>query len=533
MRIGVPLEPEDQPLVAATPDTVAALIRLGHEVVVQAGAGGAARHPDTEYEGAGAGIVDEAGAWGADIVTTLDAPTGEHLALMHPGAVLVARLAPARNPELLEELRAAGVTALALDAVPRISRAQSLDVLSSQANIAGYRAVIEAAAAFGRVFTGQVTAAGKMPPADVYVIGAGVAGLAAIGTAVSLGAQVAATDVRPEVAEQVGSMGARFVPVPVAEQVSTDGYARELSADQEELTRRLYAEQAGRSDIVITTANIPGRRAPLLLDADALAGMRPGSVVVDMAACNGGNTALTVPGEVVTTPGGVTIIGYTDLAGRLPAQASQLYGRNVVNLLALLTPAKDGELVLDLDDQVIRTITTTSGGELLWPPPPVTVSAAAPAAGAPSSAGAGQAGAGPTPAVEEDPAAHAAAAAQEARAEARRRRRRLGWWGLAVVLAAALVLATPPTAAAHLMVLLLAVVVGFRVITAVTHSLHTPLMSVTNAVSGIILVGAVLQVGSSNTLVSALSFVAIVVASINIFGGFTVTHRMLAMFRKD
>lgn len=549
MRIGVPREADDQPLVAATPDTTGALVRLGHEVLVEAGAGESAHHPDGEYTAAGATIVDEGGAWGADLVTTLDAPTPAHLALMHPGAVLVARLAPARHPELIEDLRAAGVTALALDAVPRISRAQSLDVLSSQANIAGYRAVIEAAGAFGRVFTGQVTAAGKMPPADVYVIGAGVAGLAALGTAVSLGAQVAATDVRPEVAEQVASMGARFVPLPVAEQNSTDGYARALSEDQEEAARRLYAEQAAHSDIVITTANIPGRRAPLLLDETALAGMRPGSVVVDMAACNGGNTALTVPGEVVTTPGGVTVIGYNDLAARLPAQASQLYGRNVVNLLSLMTPGKDGHLVLDLDDQVIRAITVTTAGEVLWPPPPISVSAAVPAgaagaggatgAGSPSSTGGGlpgagpEAGAGDLPGGVGDPVAHAAAVAEEARSEARRRRRRLAWWALAGLVAAALVLSTPPAAAAHLMVLLLAVVVGFRVITAVTHSLHTPLMSVTNAVSGIILVGAVLQVGSSDTLVSALAFVAIVVASINIFGGFTVTHRMLAMFRKD
>lgn len=548
MRIGVPREANDQPLVAATPDTTTALIRLGHEVLVEAGAGGAAHHPDSEYAAVGATLVDEGGAWGADLVITLDAPSQSHLALMHPGAVLVARLAPARHPELVEQLRTAGVTALALDAVPRISRAQSLDVLSSQANIAGYRAVIEAAAAFGRVFTGQVTAAGKMPPADVYVIGAGVAGLAALGTAVSLGAQVSATDVRPEVGEQVASMGARFVPLPVAEQNSTDGYARALSQDQEEAARGLYAEQAARSDIVITTANIPGRRAPLLLDEAALAGMRPGSVVVDMAACNGGNTASTVPGEVVTTPGGVTIIGYNDLAARLPAQASQLYGRNVVNLVALMTPGKEGHLVLDLDDQVIRAITVTTGGEVLWPPPPIAVSVAAPTgtagaggtpgAGSPSSTGGGLPGSGADGGVgaaggASDPVAHATAAAQQARHEARGRRRRLAWWVLAALVAAALVLVTPPAAAAHLMVLLLAVVVGFRVITAVTHSLHTPLMSVTNAVSGIILVGAVLQVGSSDTLVSALAFVAIVVASINIFGGFTVTHRMLAMFRKD
>lgn len=519
MRIGVPREGGGQPLVAATPDTTAKLIRLGYEVSVESGAGARAHFPDSHYEAAGAALVDTADAWGADIVLTLDAPTPDQLALMHPGATLVSRLAPARNPELLEDLRAAGVTALAMDVVPRISRAQAMDVLSSQANVAGYRAVIEAASAFGRLFTGQVTAAGKMPPANVYVIGAGVAGLAAIGTAHSMGAQVAATDVRPEVAEQVESMGASFVPIPTAQEVSTDGYAKAMTADQAAVANKLYAQQSAASDIVITTANIPGRRAPVLLDEAAVEAMRPGSVIVDMAAANGGNTALTVPGETVTTPGGVTIIGLTDLPGRLPSQSSQLYGQNVVNLLTLMTPAKDGLLVLDLDDEVIRAITVTSEGEILWPPPPIAVSAA-PAP--PSST---------TP--EEDPAQRAARVALEAKAKARARRNRLLGWGVAALVMIALVVATPPLASGHYVVLMLAVVVGFYVITNVTHSLHTPLMSVTNAISGIILVGAILQVGSTNTVVTVLSFLAIVVASINIFGGFTVTHRMLAMFRKD
>ena len=287
-----------------------------------------------------------------------------------------------RRPDLLEQLRERGITCLALDVVPRISRAQSLDVLSSQANLAGYRAVIEAAAHLGRLFSGQVTAAGKFSPATVYVIGAGVAGLSAIGTAYSLGAQVRGSDVRPEVADQVRSMGAQFVPLPSAQEVSSDGYAKEMSADQASAANALYAQQAAESDVVITTASIPGRRAPMLLDRSAIEAMRPGSVIIDMAAATGGNTELTVPGEVVSTEGGVTIVGHTDLAGMLPAQASQLYGRNIVNLLGLITPAKDGELALDLDDEVVRAITVTHDGELLWPPPPIQVSAT-PAPGRP------------------------------------------------------------------------------------------------------------------------------------------------------
>ncbi len=517
MRIGVPKERPDQPLVAATPDTVKKLINLGYEVTVESGAGAGAHLTDQAYEAAGASIGTEAQVWGSDIVLGLDAPSGEHLALTTPGTTLISRMAPGRNPALVDELTEAGVTALAMDTVPRISRAQAMDVLSSQANVAGYRAVIEAASHFGRLFTGQVTAAGKMPPAKIYVIGAGVAGLAAIGTANSMGAEVVATDVRPEVAEQVESMGARFVPIPTAQEISTDGYAKEMSADQAAVARALYAETAASSDIIITTAAIPGRAAPILLDEAAVAGMAPGSVIVDMAAGTGGNCALTRPGEVYTTEGGVTIVGHTDLSGRLPGQSSQLYGQNIVNLLKLMTPAKDGELVLDLEDEIVRGITVTTGGQTLWPPPPVKVSAA-PAAGATRA---------------DDPIDHAARAAAEAKAAAAKKRNVLLWGAIAAAVLAALVLVTPSSAVGSYIVLMLAIVVGFRVITAVTHSLHTPLMSVTNAISGIILVGAILQVGSANLWVSALSFIAIVVASINIFGGFLVTHRMLAMFRKD
>ena len=515
MRIGVPCEPADQPRAAASPQTVERMIRLGYEVLVESGAGARAQFPDEAYEAAGARLAGGARVWGCDVVVSSSAPAEEHLALMSRGAVLICRLDPGRRPELLESLRERGITALALDVVPRISRAQSLDVLSSQANLAGYRAVIEAAAHLGRLFSGQVTAAGKFPPATVYVIGAGVAGLSAIGTACSLGAQVRGSDVRPEVADQVRSMGAQFVPLPSAQEVSSDGYAKEMSADQASAANALYAQQAAESDVVITTASIPGRRAPVLLDRSAIEAMRPGSVIIDMAAATGGNTELTVPGQVVTT-GGVTIVGHTDLAGMLPAQATQLYGRNIVNLLGLVTPDKDGALTLDLDDEVIRAITVTHDGELLWPPPPIQVSAT------------------PAPSQPEQTAADDAAAQETARAAQARSRSRQ-WLGLAAatLVAAALVLVTPSAATSHYIVLMLSVILGFHVISNVTPALHTPLMSVTNAISGIILVGAISQVGNPHPLISAISLAAVVLATINIVGGFAVTHRMLAMFTKD
>lgn len=517
MRIGVPVEPrEGQALVAATPDTVGKLKGLGYEVVVESGAGQRSSYPDSLYVDAGATIVGPDEVWQSDIVTTLDTPPRPYLDRLKPGAILLARMAPGRNLDVVEYLAERGVTGLAMDAVPRISRAQSLDVLSSMANVGGYRAVIEAANVFGRLFTGQVTAAGKVPPATVYVIGAGVAGLAAIGTANAMGAVVRSTDLRPEVAEQVESMGAEFVPIPVATEESSDGYAKEMTADQADAALRLYTEQVGEADIVITTANIPGRTSPILVTAEAVARMRPGSVIVDMAAANGGNCELTVPGKRVVTDNGVTILGYTDLAGRLPAQSSQLYGQNIVNFFRLVTPAKDGVAVLDLDDEVVRGMTVALDGDVLWPPPPISVSAAGPAAPT-----------GPSP---EELAAREAAAAEKARRATLWRRIGLAVAGACGV---ALVLATPPALITFYIVLALAIVVGFYVITAVTHSLHTPLMSETNAISGIILVGALLQVGSSNTVVSVLAFLAIVVASINIFGGFVVTHRMLGMFRKE
>lgn len=344
MLIGIPKEIRaGQTLVAATPNTVQKLISLGYTVSVEQGAGELANYFDQQFEEAGASLVSTAEVWAADIVVCLDAPSLEQLALMKEGATLLSRLDPQNNTELLEACAQRKITALALDAVPRISRAQSLDVRSSLMNVAGYRAVIEAANAFGRQFTGAVTAAGRVNPAKVYVIGVGVAGLAAIGTAGSMGAEVFATDVRSDVADQVQSLGATFVEIPVSQE-STDGYARELDKDDQARTQEVYMHQASKSDIVITTAQVPGRPAPLLLTAEAVSTMMPGSVIVDMGASDlGSNCALTEPGKVITTENGVIIIGYTDLPARLPGQASQLFGQNIVNLLKLVTPDKNGQ----------------------------------------------------------------------------------------------------------------------------------------------------------------------------------------------
>ena len=518
MLIGVPQETvPGETRVAATPTTVKSLIALGHDVIVEAGAGERADLMDDAFVEAGAIIGDLERVWAADAVIKINPPSTEELERLRDGATLIGLLNPRLDPEMVDALAARNITALAMDAVPRISRAQSMDVLSSMANIAGYRSVIEAAHEFGRFFTGQVTAAGKVPPATVFVVGAGVAGLAAIGAAGSLGAIVRATDTRPEVAEQVESMGADFVAVTTGEEeVSSDGYAKETTAAYEEAAAQMYAQQAKEVDIVITTALIPGRPAPRLLTAEMVDTMKPGSVIVDMAAQNGGNVEGTVPGEKVVTAGGVTIIGYTDLAGRLPTQASQLYGTNVVNLLKLLTPEKDGQLVLDMDDVVVRGMTVVKDGALMWPPPPVQVSAApvAPAAGG---------------------APVASAATTSAEVAAKRppspMRRYIGI-GVAAALFLSLAAVMPAALLSHFMVFALAVVIGFYVIGNVHHALHTPLMSVTNAISGIIVVGALLQITTDTPAVVALAFVAVLVASINVFGGFTVTQRMLAMFTR-
>ena len=516
MRIGIPRESRPgERLVAASPATVAQLTKLGYDVVVEAGAGVQASFPDAQYAQAGATVDDAAAVWSSDVVTCVNTPPDERIGQLREGAALVAMLAPQAHPEIVEKLNARGVTALSLDAVPRISRAQALDVLSTLSNVAGYRAVIEAAEEYGGMFTGQVTAAGKTAPATVFVIGAGVGGLAAIGAANSLGAQVRAFDVRPEVAEQIESMGGTFVAAPEAQQeVSADGYAKPLTPEQQAAAMEVYAAEAKRADVIITTALVRGK-APTTITADMVATMRPGSVVVDLGAPGGGNCELTVPGEKVVTPNGVVIIGYTDLTSRMPRHTSQLFGTNIVHLMALLTPEKNGELTLDLEDQVQRGMTLAHQGEVLWPPPPVSVSAA-PAAVA-----------GPT---EEELAEKARLAAVAATRKATRRN---VLYGIGAVASLVLLAAADSATVQHLTVFALAVIVGFYVISNVNHALHTPLMSQTNAISGIILVGALLQVGSSDAIVSTVAFLAAAIASINIFGGFLVTYRMLGMFRKD
>ncbi len=490
MRIGIPKEPyEAQTLVAASPDTVGKLIKLGYDVCVESGAGVSASYFDDAYEAAGASILPKEDVWSSDIVTCLDTPTDAELSLMKPGSTLIARMSPWGNDELINKFHDMGITALAMDAVPRISRAQSLDVRSSMMNVAGYRAVIEAANEFGRTFTGQ--------------------GLAAIGTAGSMGAQVSATDVRPEVADQVESLGGTFVEIPVKQQ-SSDGYAKALDEEQQKLTLAVYTEQAALNDIVITTAAVPGRPAPLLITAEAVAGMKPGSIVVDMGASPlGGNCELSRPGEVVVTDNGVKIVGYTDLPSRMPGQASQLFGQNIVNFLKLATPEKDGVLKLDMEDEVQRGVAVTLDGDIMWPPPPVKVSAA--------------------------PAAVAEAEAAEPEPKPEKSAFQKHWWKVLVgILAVALIVGAPPEMANHFIVFMLACVVGFYVITNVTHSLHTPLMSETNAISGIIIVGALLQiVNFDNPVVVVLAFIAMTIASINIFGGFLVTDRMLKMFERS
>ena len=550
MRIGVPREAEGDRLVAVAPANVAKLTKLGYDVVVEAGAGESAQYSDDAYEQAGAAIGTAPDVWQADVVVSVKVPrdltsigarqTGQPernqlddetaqtahadqtVHVNQTGQVVIAQLYPHANPDLLKHFGNRGVTALALDAVPRVSRAQSMDVLSSMSNLSGYRAVIEAATEYQGMFGGQVTAAGKTPPAKVFVIGGGVAGLAAVGTAVSLGADVRAFDVRPEAGEQIESMGATFVQAAGASQeVSADGYARDLTADQEAATQALYAEQAQWADIIITTALVRGK-APRTITNDMIATMRPGSVIVDLAASGGGNAEATVPGQRVVTPNGVVVLGYTDLADRMPAQASQLFGSNVANLLVLLTPDSDGRLVLDLADPVQRGMVVAHQGEVMWPPPPVEVSAASASA--------------PPVVAEVSPEELALRAERDAvvaAAAAKRKEQRLLIGGaLAAVLVLLLLTFAPVTLLNNFTVFALAVVIGFYVISGVSHSLHTPLMAQTNAISGIILVGAILMLGNTNWVVTILAFIAATVASINIFGGFLVSRRMIAMFQR-
>nr|WP_116310953.1 Re/Si-specific NAD(P)(+) transhydrogenase subunit alpha [Cupriavidus taiwanensis] len=517
MTIGVPREVHPgERRVAATPDSVKELLKLGYQVVVETGAGLEASFSDDDYRAAGAAIVDAASLWASvDVVVKVRPPQVhpslgvEEAALLKKHATLVGFVWPAQQMAMLERLAQRGATVLAMDCVPRISRAQKLDALSSMANMAGYRAVIEAAHAFGRPFAGQITAAGKIPPARVLVIGAGVAGLAAIGAARSLGAVVRAFDTRPVVRQQIESLGAEFLTVEIEEDGSgSGGYAKEMSPAFIEAEMRLFAEQAREVDIIITTALIPGKPAPRLLEAGTVGLMRAGSVVVDLAAEQGGNCVLTVPGESVRRDG-VTIIGYTDLPSRMAAQASQLYGTNIRHLLSELTPDKDGQLVVDMDDEMIRGATVLHQGAVTWPPPPLTV--AVPQQQAPAEV--------PLP------------------AEAAPPRSRTGTTLIALALAAAALLGlgavAPPAFMAHFTVFVLAIFVGYQVVWNVTAALHTPLMSVTNAISGIIVVGALVQLGKPSLLTAVIAGCAVLVATINIAGGFLVTQRMLKMFQRD
>ncbi|ELX8378268.1 Re/Si-specific NAD(P)(+) transhydrogenase subunit alpha [Providencia vermicola] len=509
MRIGIPRERlANEARVAATPSTVTQLLKLGFSVCIEKDAGHLASFDDVAYEQAGAEIVDRDTAFSADIVFKVNAPLDDEIPLFKEGTTLVSFIWPAQNAELMDALKAKNINVLAMDAVPRISRAQSLDALSSMANIAGYRAIVEAAHEFGRFFTGQITAAGKVPPAKVMIIGAGVAGLAAIGTAGSLGAIVRAFDTRPEVKEQVQSMGAEFLELDFKEEAgSGDGYAKVMSEAFIKAEMALFAAQAREVDIIVTTALIPGRPAPKLITKEMVESMKPGSVIVDLAAQTGGNCELTQADQLVVTDNGVKIIGYTDLPSRLPTQSSQLYGTNLVNLMKLLCKEKNGEINIDFDDVVIRGVTVIKQGEITWPAPPIQVSA--------------QPQAKPkTPEKQKAPEKKKMSPAVK-----------YGLMALAIILFGWFANSAPKEFLSHFTVFALACVVGYYVVWNVTHALHTPLMSVTNAISGIIVVGAVLQIGSGGW-VGFLSFIAILIASINIFGGFTVTQRMLKMFRK-
>ncbi|MGK3127564.1 Re/Si-specific NAD(P)(+) transhydrogenase subunit alpha [Pantoea sp. C8B4] len=510
MLIGIPKERlANESRVAATPKTVEQLIKLGFSVTVEQGAGIRASFDDESFIAAGATVSNTESVWQSDIVLKVNAPDDQEIELTRAGSTLVSFIWPAQNPALLEKLAARNVTVMAMDSVPRISRAQALDALSSMANIAGYRAIVEAAHEFGRFFTGQITAAGKVPPAKVMIIGAGVAGLAAIGAAGSLGAIVRAFDTRPEVKEQVQSMGAEFLELDFEEEAgSGDGYAKVMSEAFIKAEMELFAAQAKEVDIIVTTALIPGKPAPKLITAEMVASMKPGSVIVDLAAATGGNCDLTVADQVTLTRNGVKIIGYTDLPSRLPTQSSQLYGTNLVNLLKLLCKEKNGEITVDFDDVVVRGVTVIREGEVTWPAPPIQVSAAPKAA---------QAAIEPKAKVEAKPVSPW---------------RKYLLLALAVVLFACLANVAPPEFLSHFTVFALSCVVGYYVVWNVSHALHTPLMSVTNAISGIIVVGAVLQMGHGGW-VTFLAFVAVLIASINIFGGFTVTQRMLKMFRKN
>ena len=496
MLIGIPKESlKGETRVAATPDTVTKLIKLGFEVAVQTNAGADASFDDAAYTAAGAKVLRGREVWSSDIIYKVNAPTDDEIKLLKEGQTLVSFIRPAQNPDLVEKLKEKKVTVLAMDMVPRISRAQALDALSSTANISGYRAVIEAAHTFGRFFTGQVTAAGKVPPAKVLVIGAG--------------AIVRAFDTRLEVADQIKSMGGEFLKLDFKNEDggSSDGYAKVMSDEFIKAEMELFAAQAKDVDIIITTAAIPGKPAPRLISKEMVASMKAGSVIVDLAAATGGNCELTVEGKITTTENGVKIIGYSDLACRLPAQSSQLYSTNLVNLTKLLSKNKDGNIDVDFEDVILRNMCVTRDGEVTFPPPKISVSAA------------------PAPTKAEAPKK------VEQRQVSPRFKATLV--GILIVAFALIGLYAPEKFLPHFTVFVLACVVGYYVVWNVTHSLHTPLMSVTNAISGIIVVGALLQISSASPVIAAFSFVGVLIASINIFGGFAVTRRMLAMFKKQ
>ncbi len=506
MFIAIPKERQlDETRVAATPATTAQLCKLGFSVRVESHAGAAAGFSDEAYLQAGASIADAEQLWASELIYKVNAPTEQEISLLQKGSTLVSFIWPAQNPELVARLAAQGINVLAMDMVPRISRAQSLDALSSMSNIAGYRAVIEAAHSFGRFLSGQITAAGKVQPAKVLVIGAGVAGLAAIGAARSLGAIVRAFDTRLEVAEQIESLGGEFLKLEFAEDgSSSSGYAKVMSDEFIAAEMALFAAQAKDVDIIITTALIPGKPAPKLITQQMVDSMKPGSVIVDLAAATGGNCEYTIAGQITETASGVKVIGYTDLPGRLAAQSSQLYGTNLVNLTKLLCKTKDGQMLLDMQDVIIRNMSVVHQGEVTYPPPPISVTAAA-----------------------KPVEAKVAAPAEPKKSIS------ANWWiALAAVLLLLIGYAAPSEFLAHFTVFLLSCVVGYYLVWNVTHALHTPLMSVTNAISGIIVLGALLQISSDSLTVQVLAFFAVLIASINIVGGFTVTQRMLKMFRK-
>ena len=526
--IGVPRETfAGEKRVATVPEVVEKLIKLGFKVAVQSGAGDAANFSDDVYRAAGAQVIADAPAlWAAsDIVFKVRGPSAEEVGLLREGGTLVSFLWPAQNPELLQQLAARGATVLAMDSVPRISRAQKLDALSSMANIGGYRAVIEAAHHFGRFFTGQITAAGKVPPAKVFIIGAGVAGLAAIGAAAGLGAIVRANDTRPEVADQIRSLGGEFVPVEYTEEgAGIGGYAKVMSEGFQKAQREVFAKQAKDVDIIITTALIPGKPAPRLITAEMVQSMKPGSVIVDMAAEQGGNCELTEPGKVVVRHG-VTIIGYADLPSRLAKQSSTLYATNLFRLAEELCKTKDGVINVDMDDEVIRGTTVVKEGSITWPPPAPRLSAAPAAAAKPATA---------TPAAKKG---HGKGAPMSGN-------RLAIMFGVAAALFWFIGAYAPADFLGHFTVFVLACFVGYMVVWNVTPALHTPLMSVTNAISSIIAIGALVQIappvlatplagaGRPDEWIRWLAVAGIALTAVNMFGGFAVTQRMLAMFRK-